>query len=172
MAVLCPLSTSPSFAAFENFSADGSWVVPVGVEIAQVTVTSGSGGDGGLAVGGGPALGGLAGGLAGRPSNGTPASTLTRNGTDGGGAAKRIIHEAIASAYRHGRATECDVDINCDASHIAIKFADNGAAPSGEATPGIGGAILNSICGGKWNVEINASGGRILHAKFAQDSHG
>jgi hypothetical protein len=59
MAVLYPLSTSPSFAAFENFSADGSCVVPVGVEIAQVTATSGSGGDGGLAVGGRPSLCGL-----------------------------------------------------------------------------------------------------------------
>ena len=60
MAVLFPLSTSPSYAAFENFPVDGSWVVPAGVEIVLVTLTGGSGGDGGVAVGGGPALGGLA----------------------------------------------------------------------------------------------------------------
>lgn len=50
-----------AFAGEESFTSDGSWVVPAGVSVVQVNVTSGSGGDGGRnAAGDGPALGGLA----------------------------------------------------------------------------------------------------------------
>ncbi len=48
-------------AGQESFTSDGSWVVPAGVSVVQVNVTSGSGGDGGRnQAGDGPALGGLA----------------------------------------------------------------------------------------------------------------
>ena len=90
--------------------------------------------------------------------------------TSGAIAAKRIIHEGLANAYRHGRATECDVNIDSDARYITIRIADNGAATPGEATPGLGTAILNSICSGEWKLETNENGGRILHATFAQSS--
>ena len=96
--------------------------------------------------------------------------SLTYCNTDSAVAAKRIIHEGIANAYRHGRATECDVDIDCNASQITIRIADNGATHSGPATPGLGTAIMNSICGEEWNVEINPKGGRILNATFAQSN--
>lgn len=94
--------------------------------------------------------------------------SLTCCNTNGAIAAKRIIHEGIANAYRHGRATECDVDIDCNAGQITITIADNGAAPSVEATPGLGTAIMNSICGGEWTLAFNPIGGRILQATFAQ----
>jgi hypothetical protein len=94
--------------------------------------------------------------------------SLDHCNTNGAIAAKRIIHEGIANAYRHGRATECDVDINSTASHITIRITDNGTAASGQTTPGLGTAILNSICSGEWKLETNENGGRILHATFAQ----
>ncbi|MCF8531305.1 MAG: hypothetical protein K9G69_08455, partial [Candidatus Nanopelagicales bacterium] len=60
-ALIFVLTTTPGMAAQEDFPADGSWVVPAGVSVVQVNVTSGSGGDGGRnAAGDGPALGGLA----------------------------------------------------------------------------------------------------------------
>jgi len=61
VALIFALTTTPGMAAEEDFPADGSWVVPAGVSVVQVNVTSGSGGDGGRnAAGDGPALGGLA----------------------------------------------------------------------------------------------------------------
>ena len=60
-ALILAVTTTPGMAAEEDFPADGSWVVPTGVSVVQVNVTSGSGGDGGRnAAGDGPALGGLA----------------------------------------------------------------------------------------------------------------
>jgi len=58
--LLTVLTAPPGYAATAGFPTDGSWAVPAGVSVVRVSVTSGSGGDGGLVLGGGPALGGLA----------------------------------------------------------------------------------------------------------------
>ena len=57
-ALIVPLSVPGAQAAQVNFPSDGTWVVPAGVEVVQVTVSGGKGGDGGGEGGGGIALGG------------------------------------------------------------------------------------------------------------------
>jgi len=60
-AVVLAVVAPQAVAGQESFTSDGSWVVPAGVSVVQVNITSGSGGDGGRnEAGDGPSLGGLA----------------------------------------------------------------------------------------------------------------
>ncbi|MCF8527688.1 MAG: hypothetical protein K9G24_09200 [Candidatus Nanopelagicales bacterium] len=79
---------------------------------------------------------------------------------------KRIIQEGLANAYRHGQASACDVHVSHEGSHISVVVSDDGLGVAADARPGLGSAILDSLCPGDWSLTPRGNGGCTLRARL------
>jgi two-component sensor histidine kinase len=77
---------------------------------------------------------------------------------------KRVISEGIANAYRHGGATSCMVSVTQTQTSLLVEVSDNGKGLPKTHSPGLGSAVLESVCGSEWRRENNAESGCTLWA--------
>lgn len=79
---------------------------------------------------------------------------------------KRIVQEGLTNAYRHGHATACAISVIRDGGGLFIQVQDNGTGLGLDpATPrGLGSAILDEVCPGRWTVVEQPIGGCLLSA--------
>lgn len=76
-----------------------------------------------------------------------------------------VIHESIANAVRHGRATAIRVDIAVSPVAVTVTFTDNGTAPGTAGMPGLGATWLASVTRST-EVFIQPDGRRASHLVF------
>jgi signal transduction histidine kinase len=79
---------------------------------------------------------------------------------------KRVMQEGLANAYRHGRASRCFVDISRDATYLVVSVTDNGVGITPGSCPGLGSAILDSVCPGQWTLHPQPDNGSRLTARI------
>jgi signal transduction histidine kinase len=73
----------------------------------------------------------------------------------------RVVEEAIANAYRHGKATH--VKVLLDEGSTLLIVDDDGFGPK-EGPKGLGSFIFDSI--GPWSIEALPSGGSRFQLRF------
>jgi len=78
---------------------------------------------------------------------------------------KKVIQEGLANAYRHGKADQCSITIHVDSDWAKIEITDNGRGIANGHTPGLGSAILDSVCGNQWSLRPAVLGGCTIKAK-------
>jgi two-component sensor histidine kinase len=80
--------------------------------------------------------------------------------------AARIIQEALANAYRHGRAGSCVVDISMADGFVLIEVTDDGRGLDQDRQPGLGSSIVDSATRGHWMLDNRPAGGCVLRARL------
>ncbi|MDA2987677.1 MAG: hypothetical protein O2815_01225 [Actinomycetota bacterium] len=68
---------------------------------------------------------------------------------------RRALDEIAINARRHGHATTLDVTMRREGPRLVLNCEDNGDGPSSTASPGLGSAILDDVCGeyaGAWSL--------------------
>ena len=76
-------------------------------------------------------------------------------------AAYRIAGEAVANAFRHGRATTCTVQLSANDDHLDLGVCDNGTGIPPDATAGVGLASMRDRAaelGGELSIQTGPSG--------------
>jgi signal transduction histidine kinase len=93
------------------------------------------------------------------------------NGTDVpsavGGAAFRIVQEALTNVLRHANASSAHVDVRTTSDSLAIEITDDGRADDAELGPGLGlrgMAERAEALGGRVDAGPRAAGGWCVHA--------
>jgi signal transduction histidine kinase len=79
---------------------------------------------------------------------------------------KRVMQEGLANAYRHGRASHCFVDISRKTTYLVVSVTDNGVGITPGSCPGLGSAILDSVCPGQWTLHPQPNNGSRLTARI------
>lgn len=82
-------------------------------------------------------------------------------------AIERIVEEGIANAYRHGGATQVEVEIRFDDRTTTITVRDNGTGAPKLQRAGIGSAIFDALAPDSWSV-TNTDTGTTLIAEVTQ----
>ena len=77
---------------------------------------------------------------------------------------KRVVQEGLANAYRHGKASHCFVDIAREPTYLVVSVTDNGVGITPGACPGLGSAILDTVCPGQWTLLPKPDNGSCLTA--------
>lgn len=70
----------------------------------------------------------------------------------------RLIEEAVANAFRHGRATHVRIAIGAESDDIVVTVCDNGIGVAAEVTPGIGSAVFTTVAPGAWELVTDQAG--------------
>jgi len=83
---------------------------------------------------------------------------------------KRVMQEGLSNAYRHGGASTCSVQVTRDGADLLIEILDNGVGQHSQTTPGLGSAILDEACGGRWSLHSLPDGGCLLTARISEPS--
>jgi signal transduction histidine kinase len=76
----------------------------------------------------------------------------------------RIAQEAVSNAFKHGKATDVMMELDCEPGRISLRVSDNGVGFSREAAKnkGMGLRIMRyraGMLGGTLSVERNSNGG-------------
>ena len=72
-----------------------------------------------------------------------------------------VIEEAILNSFRHGHASEVQINVSSLADTIQIRVSDDGVGPRG-GKPSLGSALFDSICS-QWNLASGPEGiGTVL----------
>lgn len=80
--------------------------------------------------------------------------------TTGSPELEQILEEALANAYRHGRASHIVVEITRQGDDVAIAVTDDGLGPGG-GEPGLGTAMLQRLTHGRFTIEAMQPGTRV-----------
>ena len=64
----------------------------------------------------------------------------------------RIVEEALANAYRHGGASQVDVEVTRESDGLRVLVIDDGCGASDDSQPGLGSAVLESLAPGAWSL--------------------
>jgi hypothetical protein len=73
-----------------------------------------------------------------------------------------LIEEAVANAYRHGRASEVDVTVIESGSQLRVQVVDNGVGFDPDSEPGLGTRLLNHHAPDRWSRRSRPGGGTVL----------
>jgi hypothetical protein len=73
-----------------------------------------------------------------------------------------LIEEAVANAYRHGRASEVCVTVVTDESQLRVQVIDNGIGIDSNSEPGLGTRLLDHHTAGRWLRQSRPGGGTVL----------
>jgi hypothetical protein len=73
-----------------------------------------------------------------------------------------LIEEAVANAYRHGRASEVRVTVVSDESQLRVEVVDNGIGVDSDSEPGLGTRLLDHHTAGRWSRQVRPEGGTVL----------
>jgi signal transduction histidine kinase len=85
--------------------------------------------------------------------------------TERAGVAAVLIEEAVANAYRHGRASRVQVTVDADDSKLMFDITDNGRGLPAEVKPGLGTSLLNHHAPDAWSrVSEPHQGARVRAA--------
>lgn len=78
-----------------------------------------------------------------------------------------LVEEGLCNAIRHGNADTIAIQVDLVSeearSSIRIRVVDDGCGPT-EGTPGLGSALLDDLCAGRWKRALGPGGGCILDA--------
>lgn len=78
-----------------------------------------------------------------------------------------LVEEGLCNAIRHGNADTIAIQVDLVSeeawSSIRIRVVDDGCGPT-EGTPGLGSALLDDLCAGRWKRALGTGGGCILDA--------
>lgn len=77
-------------------------------------------------------------------------------------AAAVLTEEAVANAYRHGRATQVQVGVDIDEASLRINIVDNGTGLKPGAEPGLGTRLLDHHAPGAWTRESGRRCGAVV----------
>lgn len=77
------------------------------------------------------------------------------------------IDEAVANAYRHGRASRVTVEVRRPGDVLDIVMSDDGIGPRG-GVAGMGSGIYSSACVRGWDLEAGAAGGAVLTLRIGE----
>lgn len=77
------------------------------------------------------------------------------------------IDEAVANAYRHGRASQVTVAAMRSGDALDIVVSDDGIGPRG-GVAGMGSGIYSSACTRGWALEAGAAGGAVLTLRIGE----
>jgi len=179
-ALIVPLSVPGAQAAQVNFPSDGTWVVPAGVEVVQVTVSGGKGGDGGDNGSGGPSLGGA--GLAVTAGlNVSPGETIyVALGANGQNTSRDTNAASAFNIGKGGYNDSRDVAggggggasaIAVDNTVVVIAGGGGGAggfspSPLGPWTSGGGGRGGENGGNANWSIDLGGIGGGGIRGGF------
>lgn len=81
--------------------------------------------------------------------------------TDVDDAIVRLVEEAIANAYRHGRATAVSVTVAMDAGDVFVEITDQGQGLRPNHRPGMGSAVFDALAPGAWSLTAHAEGATL-----------
>lgn len=73
-----------------------------------------------------------------------------------------LIEEAVANAYRHGRASEVSVTVVSGGSALRVEVVDNGVGFDPDSEPGLGTRLLDHHAPGRWSRRSRPGGGTVL----------
>ncbi len=79
------------------------------------------------------------------------------------------VDEAIANAYRHGRATTVTITVQASPTGLSLQVADNGRGAPASVTPGLGSGLLTSL--GEWTLRARPQGGSVLTLEIDDSGH-
>lgn len=77
----------------------------------------------------------------------------------------RLIEEAVANAFRHGRATHVRIAVLEESDNILVTVRDDGVGVEADVTPGIGSAVFTTVAPGAWEL-LTEDAGTILTARL------
>jgi signal transduction histidine kinase len=89
--------------------------------------------------------------------------------TERAGVAAVLIEEAVANAYRHGRASSVQVTVDAHASALVIEVSDNGRGLPAEVEPGLGTSLLNHHAPDGWSRVSDPEQGARIRAALPLD---
>ncbi|HEY7853608.1 MAG TPA: hypothetical protein VIB80_00635, partial [Aquiluna sp.] len=75
-----------------------------------------------------------------------------------------LLEEAISNAYRHGLATNINIEFSSEAGQLRLQVVDDGTGPRG-GSPGIGTKLFDELSQG-WSIAPGDKGGSILSFTF------
>lgn len=75
-----------------------------------------------------------------------------------------LLEEAISNAYRHGLATNINIEFSSEAGQLRLQVIDDGTGPRG-GSPGIGSKLFDELSQG-WSIAPGDKGGSILTFTF------
>jgi hypothetical protein len=73
-----------------------------------------------------------------------------------------LIEEAVANAYRHGRASEVSITVLGGGSELRVQVVDNGVGFDPDSEPGLGTRLLDHHAPGRWSRQSRPGGGTVL----------
>lgn len=74
----------------------------------------------------------------------------------------RIVDEACANAHRHGQARACDIRVSRAKRGLVVEVRDDGNGAPGDARPGLGSGLFDSVSGGTWSRQPIMQGGTLV----------
>ncbi len=79
-----------------------------------------------------------------------------------------VVEEGLCNAIRHGGASTIAVQVDLDGDGpdllIRVRVLDDGCGPPQDPRPGLGSALLDDACEGRWELVPAPSGGCLLDA--------
>ncbi len=79
-----------------------------------------------------------------------------------------VVEEGLCNAIRHGGASTISVQVDLDdegaAPLIRVRIVDDGCGPPQDPRPGLGSALLDDACEGRWERVTAPAGGCLLDA--------
>lgn len=74
-----------------------------------------------------------------------------------------VVEEALANAYRHGRANGVSITVTIEGDEVRLLVKDDGEG-FGEYEPGMGCVLYERWCGDRYTLENGPEGGTVLSA--------
>jgi len=78
-----------------------------------------------------------------------------------------VLEECLSNAFRHGGATQVDVELRRRESCWFVVVSDNGSGLDRAGSAGLGTSLLEAVSGGDWSREPAALGGCVVSVRLA-----
>lgn len=75
---------------------------------------------------------------------------------------ERVVEEGVVNAYRHGGATQAEVEVRAAPDGVHIRVCDNGRGTLVKGTPGLGSRFFSAVACQPWTLTPFPSGGCCL----------